>query len=328
MRVLVCPDKFRGTATAREAADAMAAGARDAGWDAAVLPLADGGEGTLAALGGATTTTVVTGPLGQPVEAAWRLAGSTAVIEMALASGLLLAGGALGNDPVGATTRGTGELISAAIAGGAREIVVGVGGSATTDGGLGAVEVLDAFAPLDGSRGYRVTVACDVRTPFVEAARTFGPQKGATPQQVADLTRRLESAAENFQLRYAVDVRTLAFAGAAGGLAGGLAALGARLSSGFEAVAEAVGLRDAMRAADHVLTGEGSLDAESFGGKVVGGVVTMADRFGVPVTVIAGQVAKLPRPLSVVDLVHDFGRDSAMHYTTECLRTATCRLLS
>ena len=157
-RVLAAPDKFRGTLTAPAAAAAIAAGVRlasaemsgkaaVAGSDAVPVgpchevPLADGGEGTLDALGGANRTTTVTGPLGQPASAPWRIDGRRAVIEMALASGLELAGGAQGNDPMAATTRGTGELILAAIRAGARDILVGVGGSATTDGGAGALEV-------------------------------------------------------------------------------------------------------------------------------------------------------------------------------------------
>src|SRR5581483_2662484 len=150
---------------------AMAAGARAAGWTPAELPLADGGEGTLDALGGANRSIVVAGPLVAPIEAA-------------RASGLALAGGRSRNDPVRATTRGTGELVAAALDAGAEQILVGVGGSATTDGGLGAVEVLQERAPF----GARVLVCCDVETGFVDAAAVFGPQKGATPAQVAELT--------------------------------------------------------------------------------------------------------------------------------------------
>src|SRR5205823_3062176 len=147
------------------------------------LPLADGGEGTLDALGGANRLSRVTGPLGEPVEAEWRLGHGDAVIEMARASGLTLAGGRERNDPLAATARGTGELIAAAIAAGAERILVAVGGSATTDGGLGAVEAL-GWEPFRTE----VEVACDVRTPFLEAARVFGPQKGADPAQVEELT--------------------------------------------------------------------------------------------------------------------------------------------
>ncbi|MCU1677506.1 MAG: hypothetical protein JWM93_2264 [Frankiales bacterium] len=323
MRVLLCPDKFRGTTTAREAAGAMADGARDAGWDAVVVPLADGGEGTLEALGGPTRLTLVTGPLGEPVEAAWRLDDDGAVIEMAKASGLALAGGATGNDPLAATTRGTGELIAAALDAGAHRVVVGVGGSATTDGGLGAVEILAPYAPLDGSRGYTVMVACDVTTGFLDAARLFGPQKGADAAQVDALSRRLCALADEYE-RFGVDVRQLAGAGAAGGLAGGLAALGASLRAGFDVVAEAVGLRSTMAGVDHVLTGEGLLDRQSFDGKVVGGVLSLARELGVRCTVVAGDVDRtaVPAGVDAHSLVEAHGRELALTRTIALLRDA------
>ena len=182
MRILIAPDKFKGTATAREIGDALAQVIRAQGHDVVVQPLADGGDGTLEAFGGANRVSTVTGPLGEPVEAAWRFGSSrTAVVEMAQASGLALAGGREGNDPVSATTAGTGELIDQAIQRGARRIIVGVGGSATTDGALGALE---AMHPLQRLREVDIQVACDVRTRFVDAAEVFGPQKGATPAQV------------------------------------------------------------------------------------------------------------------------------------------------
>jgi glycerate 2-kinase len=174
---------------AREAAAAIALGARDAGWEAVELPLADGGEGTLEALGGANRHTVVSGPLGDPVEAGWRLDGDDAIVEMALASGLTLAGGRDRNDPLESTTRGTGELIAAALAAGARSVVVGIGGSATTDGGEGALEALVDWLPFP-AHGARVQVACDVTTLFVDAACVFAPQKGANPGQVGELEPR------------------------------------------------------------------------------------------------------------------------------------------
>ena len=188
MRVVVAPDKFRGTATAVELVDALGRVAARAGCDVIGVPMADGGEGTLDALGGANRMSTVTGPVGDPIEAEWRLDGQLAVIEMARASGLEIAGGAEENDPIGATTYGTGELISGALEAGARRVVVGVGGSATTDGGLGA---LRALYPLQRLRGLDIVVACDVTTRFVDAAEVFGPQKGASAKQVALLTRRL-----------------------------------------------------------------------------------------------------------------------------------------
>ncbi|MEY2449724.1 MAG: glycerate 2-kinase, partial [Acidimicrobiaceae bacterium] len=150
MRVVAAPDKFRGTARAADVASAIARAAKACGWACDEVPLADGGEGTLEVLGGANRFALVTGPLGDSVKAGWQLRERRAVIEMATASGLELVGGARGNDPIAASTYGTGELISAAIDAGARRILVGVGGSATTDGGLGA---LRALYPLPRARG-------------------------------------------------------------------------------------------------------------------------------------------------------------------------------
>ena len=207
------------------------------------------------------------------MEAAWRLDRRTAVIEMARASGLALAGGAEGNDPLRASTIGTGQLLDRALEDGARSIVVGLGGSATTDGGLGAIEALRSPARL---RAVDVRVACDVRTRFVDAAAVFAPQKGATAAQVALLTARLEQLARRYAVEHGVDVTELDGAGAAGGLAGGLAALGARLVGGFDLVAEHVELDERVNHADVVVTGEGYLDAQSLDGKVVGGVCDLA----------------------------------------------------
>ncbi len=287
---LVCPDKFRGTLTASAAAEAMAAGLGTAGFAVVRrVPLADGGEGTLDALvearGGARRKTRVTGPLGDPVDAEWAvLPDGTAVVEMSKASGLGLVRDH--NDPLRASTRGTGELIAAAARSGARKILVAVGGSATTDGGLAAAEALGwSLAGLD------VTVACDVTTRFADAARVYGPQKGATAAQVSLLSRRLDQLANTFHDRTGVDVTTLEGGGAAGGLAGGLAAIGATLEPGFDVVARAAGLEAALEGVSLVVTGEGKFDATSFEGKVVGGVLEWAADQGVPnLAVIAGQV--------------------------------------
>ncbi len=288
---LASPDKFRGTLSGIGAAEAMARGLRTAGFDEVrTLPLADGGEGTLDALlagvGGSRRRSWVTGPLGDPVEAEWGvLPDGTAVIESARASGLALVRGP--NDPLAATSRGTGELIAAAVRSGARRVLVAVGGSAMTDGGLGAVTALGWSLA-----GVEVTVACDVAAPFTSAAATFGPQKGATGAQVALLSRRLERLAEVYRDRTGIDVTSLPRAGAAGGLAGGLAALGARLENGFDVVARACGLEAALAGVDLVLTGEGRFDATSLDGKVPGGVLEYAEAEGVARrAVIAGQVA-------------------------------------
>jgi glycerate kinase len=285
---IACPDKFRGTLSAPVAAKRIAAGVRTVGFDVHEVPLADGGEGTLDALlatrGGSRRHARVTGPLGEPVDAEYGvLADGTAVVEMARASGLELVGDQ--RDPLRASTRGTGELIAAARRGGASKILVGVGGSATTDGGLGAVDALGWSLA-----GVEVVVACDVTTAFVDAATRFGPQKGASAAQVGLLTRRLERLAEVYRDRTGLDVTALDGAGAAGGLAGGLAALGARLEPGFEVVAHAVGLEELLEGVDLVITGEGRLDASSFDGKVVGGVLDWAADLGVARSaVIVGQ---------------------------------------
>jgi glycerate kinase len=326
VHVLAAPDKFRGSIGAFEAADAIAAGAEAAGWSCRRLPLADGGEGTLVVLGGVNRRSVVTGPLGTPVEAGWQLRGRRAVIEMARASGLALAGGARRNDPLAASTRGTGELILHAIAAGAREIVVCVGGSASTDGGSGAVEVL-AGARL-GAGGIRVRVACDVETRFLDAAALFAPQKGANRRQVGLLSKRLRMLARRYREEFGADVASLPGAGAAGGLAGGLAALGAELAPGFELVAEALGLEAALLEADLVITGEGKLDATSFAGKVVGGVLTRATALARPVAAIAGEVEPAVRErLRVVSLLELFGEARAWNDTAASISAATRMLL-
>jgi glycerate kinase len=234
----------------------------------------------------------VTGPLGDPVDAEWGvLSTGVAVIEMARASGLALVDGR--NDPLRASTRGTGELIAVARGQGFRRMLVTVGGSATTDGGLAAVERLGWSL-----QGLELTVACDVESAFLDAARIYGPQKGASTAQVALLTRGLERLADQYRTRTGVDVTAISGAGAAGGLAGGLAAIGAQLVPGFEAVAEAVGLEAALEGAHLVVTGEGRLDISSLEGKVVGGVLGWATDLGVPhAAVIAGQVAEDARAM-------------------------------
>ena len=313
MRIVVAPDKFKGTATARELTEALADALRSAGHEVVALPLADGGEGFLEVFGGPNRTTVVDGPLGDEVEAAWRLDRGTAVIEMARAAGLTLVGGAEANDPIAASTYGVGELISVAVESGARRVLVGVGGSATTDGGLGA---LRALHPPQRLRGVDILVACDVRTTFVEAATVFAPQKGATRAQVELLRRRLERLAQVYLAESGVDVLELTGGGAAGGLAGGLATIGAGLVAGFDLVAEEIGLDQCIEGADLVITGEGFLDEESFDGKVVGGVAALAAELGVPCVAVVGEVVdplpELPEGLRVLSLTDRFGEQRAM----------------
>jgi glycerate kinase len=310
--VVAAPDKFRGTATAHEVGGAMGRAAEAAGYEAAVHPMADGGEGTLDALGGPNRTTTVTGPLGDPVEAAWQLRRGRAVIEVAQAVGLHLVGGPEGNDAVAASTHGVGELISEAVEAGARRVLITLGGSATTDGGLGA---LRACSPLPRFRGVELLVACDVRTRFTDAAEVFGPQKGATSRQVELLRRRLDRLADVYETEHGVGVRDLAGAGAAGGLAGGLAAMGATLVEGFQLVVDELELDEIVERSTLLITGEGHLDVESFAGKVVGGLAALGESAGVPVLAVVGDREggiDLPRGLEVISLVERVGRERAM----------------
>jgi len=335
--VVAAPDKFRGTISAREAAAAIgrAVRAQGAGWRCDEAPVADGGEGILDALGGSVRTTRVAGPLGEVVEAEWRLldgripasgraspARATAVIEMARAAGLELVGGPEWNDVLRASTVGVGQLVMAAVAAGARRVIVGAGGSATTDGGQGCIDALEPRARL---AGVELVVACDVTTRFVDAARSFAPQKGATDKQVELLTRRLVRLAQLYEETYGIDVRDLPGSGAAGGLAGGLAAAGASLVPGFELVADTIRLV--------VVTGEGFLDEQSFEGKAVGGVVALAHELGVPVAVVAGQVyddarTHLGPDVGVVSLVERFGDERARSDTAACIEEAVTSLLA
>ncbi len=325
MRLLVAPDKFRGTASAVDVVVAVTEAAAALGHTVDGCPLADGGEGTLDVLGGPNRTTLVSDPLGEPREAHWRISKGTAVIEMSRASGLALVGGAENNDAVAASTYGTGELIAAAAESGAKRIVITVGGSATTDGGLGA---LRAMLPIGRYRGIELIVACDVRTRFLDAAPVFAPQKGATPAQVELLRRRLERLADVYAEEHGRDIRDLPRSGAAGGLAGGLAAIGAQLVDGFNLVADEVGLDERIEAADAVVTGEGELDAESFDGKVVGGVIERARALDRPVLVVVGRVDHELGPIDVgesvtiVSLADRYGEKRAMNATAECIRAA------
>ncbi|WP_111766131.1 glycerate kinase [Nakamurella deserti] len=332
-RVLAAPDKFRGTATAPEAAAAIAAGVGDAGGSCVRHPLADGGEGTVDAFGGANRWSEVAGPAGRPVRAGWRLTDEgDAVLEMAAASGLVAAGGADRNDPWDATTAGTGELILAATAAGARRIIVGLGGSATTDGGWDALEVLRQHPRWqDPASRPELVVCCDVTTAFVDAAAVFGPQKGADPDTVSRLADRLRALQDRYRDEFGVDVSALPGAGAAGGLAGGLAVLGARLAPGFDLVADVTGFDTALSEADLVITGEGHLDAGSYDGKVVGGVLHRARGRGVPVVAVVGRQTRSDRDdedLTVLELVSFVGADAAIGDTTASIRRVVAEYLA
>jgi glycerate kinase len=282
--VVVAPNAFKETFSPLRAARLITRGlSRTLRARFVLMPLADGGDGTLEALrarlGGRLVGVRVTGPMGTPVRARYLRAGRTAVIEMAEASGLKLVPPKK-RDPWVATTRGTGELIAHAWRRGARSILVGVGGSATVDGGAGALE---AITP---EMARRVTVLCDVDNPLLGprgAARVFGPQKGASPALVRRLEARLARRAREFRDRTGVDVRRMRGSGAAGGLAAGLAACGARLASGADFVLRTVGFPP--RRCDFVVTGEGRVDRTSLGGKVVGAVLRAAP---CPVALVCG----------------------------------------
>ncbi len=329
--VVAAPDKYKGTATAAEVAHAIGQACWELGIDCTEVPMADGGDGILDALGGPNRTSTVTGPLGDPVRAAWRLSKGTAVIEMARASGLALVGGAERNDALDATSSGTGELIEYALDAGARRIIVGLGGSATTDGGFGALRAITALARL---KQVELLVACDVTTPFVEAATVFGPQKGASSAGVKLLTRRLERLAQMFQEEFDVDVTAIEGGGAAGGLGGALAALGGQLLPGFELVADELDLYDHIGRADLVITGEGQLDATSFAGKVVGGVAAVAGEAGVPCAAIVGSidptftVPAMPVVDPIVSIADRDGEAVALAEPRACVERAAADLLS
>jgi len=252
------------------------------------------------------------------------------VIEMSRAAGRALLPRPRHDDPLRATTAGVGELLLAARDAGARRIVIGCGGSSTTDGGLGAYEAVGSPGAL---RGIELVVACDVTTRFADAAAVFGPQKGATPAQIAELGQRLVEVAARYRRETGIDVTGIPGGGAAGGLAGGLVALGARIEPGFDFVAGLVGLARRLERADLAVTGEGHLDPPSFHGKVPGGVLELARARGaqakaLPVLCIAGGadasvLASPPPGLDVVSLTARFGRARARAETTALISLVT-----
>ncbi len=328
MRIVIAPDSFKESASAKEVAEAIAAGVRRALPEAelALVPMADGGEGTLdallAATGGERVMVQVIGPLGQPVTATYGLieGGGTAVIEMAAASGLARVPPNK-RDPRITTTRGTGELIRHALNRGVHCIIVGVGGSATNDAGAGMAQalgfrLLDAegnglpaggaalarLARIDGTQRHprlrecQVFVACDVNNPLCGpqgASLTYGPQKGASLEVALELDQALHHFAELVGTQLGIDLLNLPGGGAAGGLSAGLVAFAdAKLRPGFELIAEACGLEKFIREADLVITGEGSLDRQTAYGKTPLGVARMAKRHGVPVVALAGSLGE------------------------------------
>lgn len=308
MRALACPASLKGVLSASAAADALGEGLERGGAAVDRVPVADGGEGTLdvlqSALGGERRSAHVSDPLGRPVEAHWlALADGTAVVESAQAIGLpLLSPDEL--DPLRASSRGLGELVLAALASDARELLIGLGGSATVDGGAGLREVL-------GSLPVRTRVACDVRAPLLGArgaARAFGPQKGAGPEEVEELEARLAAMEE---LRPVAD---LPGAGSAGGLGAAFAALGARLEPGAELVLREIGFERLLAGAGLAVTGEGRVDAGTLEGKAPGAVVAACARAGVRCAVFGGTVDEasnnllLARGVEVHALSGDPGR--------------------
>jgi len=300
--VLVAPDSFKGTFSAPQVAGAIGRGLERGGlMPPDLCPVADGGEGTLDALlpqlGGELVAAEVQDPLGRAIKAGFGLVedGGTALVEMAAASGLgLVAEGE--RDAWAASTYGTGELIVAAAQAGAQVILVAVGGSATTDGGAGALEAIEAGG---GLRGARLVVLCDVRTVFEDAPRVFGPQKGADPDMVERLRGRLDELAA----RLPRDPRGVPMTGCAGGLSGGLwAAHGAVLEPGAPWVLDALDFDARMRAARAVVTGEGKLDEQTLEGKLVGEIGTRARQAGVPLHAIVGTDALDPFGKRIIDL--------------------------
>ncbi len=323
---MVAPDAFKGSLSAAAAARAMAEGVRRAAPDAEIveLPMADGGEGTVQALvdatGGGTVRLEVTGPLGEPLLATYGVLGDgeTAAIEMAAASGLPLVPVKRRN-PLITTTYGTGQLIGYALRQGCRRLIVGIGGSATVDGGAGmaaalgvrlldangesigpgggalvGLERIDVSGLLPEAREANVLAACDVRNPLVGptgAAAVYAPQKGATPEMVARLEAGLANFARIVERDIGMEIADEPGAGAAGGLGAGLMAfLGAELRPGVELIMDVLGFEKAVRGASLVLTGEGKIDAQTAFGKTIAGVARAAAAHGVPVIALGGTV--------------------------------------
>jgi glycerate 2-kinase len=288
-QVLVAPDSFKGTFTAAQVAAAIGRGLERAGLVAPDLcPVADGGEGTstvlLTQLGGETAGVEAQDPLGRPVKAGYVLLeeGGTAVVEVAEASGLSLVAPEE-RDPIAASSYGTGQLIAAAVAGGARVVLVCVGGSATTDGGKGAIEAIEEAGGIGSAK---IVCLCDVRTPFERAPAEFAPQKGASSDQIRELEQRQRELARSFPR----DPTGVPMTGAAGGLSGGLwAQYGAKLEPGAPFVLDALDFDERMRAARAVITGEGRMDQTTLSGKIAAEVATRARQGGVPCYAVVGQ---------------------------------------
>jgi glycerate kinase len=301
--VLVAPDSFKGTFRASQVAAAIGRGLERAGlMPPDLCPVADGGEGTLDALlpglGGEVVAADAHDPLGRELTGCFGLVedGGTAIVETATASGLNLVTEDE-RDAWAASTYGTGELIAAAAQAGAQVIIVAVGGSATTDGGAGALEAIDDAGGLGGAR---LVVLCDVRTPFEHAPKVFGPQKGADEAMIARLEKRLDEIAA----RWSRDPRGVPMTGCAGGLSGGLWAVHrAVLEPGANWVLDALDFDRRMRASRAVVTGEGKLDEQTLQGKLVGEIGTRARQSGVPLHAIVGADGLDPFGKRMIDLM-------------------------
>lgn len=298
MKIVIASDSFKGSLISMEVAESVEKGILDVfpSCEVVKLAVADGGEGTTDALcqtlGGETVEILVEDPLGRPVKASYAVLddGHTAVLEMSAASGLTLLA-ADERNPMRTSTYGTGQLIADALARGCRKFLVGIGGSATNDGGMGMVGV-PGF--LEKTRGVEFTVACDVDTPYIGkngASRVFGPQKGASAQDVEVLEERLRGYALKIMEDTGIDVSNMAGAGAAGGLGGAFRAyLGAELKRGVDLVLDQIDFDSAIEGADLVITGEGCSDYQTLKGKTASGVLERAERARVPVALVSGAV--------------------------------------
>ena len=295
-KIVIACDSYKGCLSSSEVARAAAEGVAEVYPDCEIvrLAVADGGEGTVDALvetlGGHLEWAEVSDPLGRPVKAAYGIAGNLAIIESAAACGLTLLTKEERN-PLITTTKGLGELILAAIDKGCRRFLVGLGGSATNDGGMGMISA-DDF--LERARGMKFTVACDVDTPYIGvhgASRVFGPQKGASEEDVEILEERLRGYALKILKDTGIDVSDMAGAGAAGGLGGAFRAyLGAELKRGVNLVLDQIGFDSIIDGADLVITGEGCSDYQTLKGKTAAGVLERAKRKGIPVMLVSGAI--------------------------------------
>lgn len=295
-KIVIACDSYKGCLSSSDVANAAAHGVAEVYPDCEVVKLAvaDGGEGTVEALvdtlGGHLEWAEVSDPLGRPVKAAYGVAGDLAIIESAAACGLTLLTKEERN-PLVTSTKGLGELIMAAIDKGCRKFLIGLGGSATNDGGMGMIRA-EGF--LEKTKGMKFTVACDVDTPYIGehgASRVFGPQKGASEQDVEILEERLGGYALTILKETGVDVRDMAGAGAAGGLGGAFRAyLGAELKRGVDLVLDQIDFDSKVKGADLVITGEGCSDYQTLKGKTASGVLERAKRQGIPVALVSGAV--------------------------------------